>query len=102
MILENDSFPLPLSPVINTDMSVGATCIATRTALFSRGDAPMIPKRCLTLCISESVMLMKLLCLLMFPLWNFQPTRLHTDPFEKSPWGKQSLYLLCSAPAGNQ
>ena len=27
MIFENDSLPLPLSPVINTDISVGATCM---------------------------------------------------------------------------
>src|SRR5687767_2598688 len=54
MILENDSLPLPLSPVIKTVISVGATWIATLTALFSRGEVPMIPNRCLTLCISAS------------------------------------------------
>jgi hypothetical protein len=35
-------------------MSVGATWIATLTALFNNGELPMMPKRCLTLCISES------------------------------------------------
>jgi hypothetical protein len=48
------SLPLPLSPVISTDISVGATCMATLTALFSRGELPIIPNRCLTVCISKS------------------------------------------------
>src|SRR5690606_7393656 len=56
IIFENDSLPLPLSPVMSTDISVGATCIATRTALFSIGELPMMPNRCLMLCISFSVM----------------------------------------------
>src|SRR5688572_17257453 len=55
MILEKDSFPLPLSPVINTDISVGATCMATLTAWFSRGEFPIMPNRCFILCISCSV-----------------------------------------------
>src|SRR5690606_27475822 len=56
IILENDSFPLPLSPVISTDISVGATCMATFTALFSKGELPIIPNRNLRLCISASEM----------------------------------------------
>ena len=54
MIFENDSFPLPLSPVIRTVMSVGATWAATSMAWFSTGALPMMPNRCLMFCISAS------------------------------------------------
>jgi hypothetical protein len=58
MIFEKDSLPLPLSPVMSTVISVGATCIATRTALLSIGEFPMMPNRCFVLCISCSVIAM--------------------------------------------
>jgi hypothetical protein len=41
-----DSFPVPLSPLINTATSVGATCIAVFIAKFNNGELPIIPNRC--------------------------------------------------------
>jgi hypothetical protein len=43
MILENDSLPEPLSPVIKTVMSVGATCSAIEIACNREGAFPIIP-----------------------------------------------------------
>ena len=50
MIFGKNSFPTPLSPVISTDTSVGATCIATFMASFILGLMPTMPKRCFTAC----------------------------------------------------
>jgi hypothetical protein len=52
MMCENTSLPLPLSPVIKTEISVGATWFAIFIARLSKGELPMIPKRCFISCIS--------------------------------------------------
>jgi len=52
MIFENDSLPTPLSPVIKTLMSVGATLIAVSRAWFNAGELPTISNRFLMLCNS--------------------------------------------------
>ena len=51
------SFPTPLSPVISTDKSVGATWIAISMARISASLLPMMPKRNFTCCISAFVIL---------------------------------------------
>jgi hypothetical protein len=53
IILGITSFPEPLSPVISTVRSVGATCMATSIALLSSGAFPIIRKRCFILCNSS-------------------------------------------------
>jgi hypothetical protein len=55
MILGILSLPTPLSPVTNTDISVGATRIAFSIILFKLGSLPIIPKRCLVACIDSIV-----------------------------------------------
>jgi hypothetical protein len=47
MIWGITSLPVPLSPVINTLRSVGATCAAISMALSRPAEVPMMPKRCL-------------------------------------------------------
>ena len=47
------SFPTPLSPVINTDKSVGATWIAISIARFSPSEFPIMPNLSFTFCISD-------------------------------------------------
>src|SRR5690625_6488714 len=42
------SFPTPLSPVTNTEISVGATLIAFSKARFNFESLPIISKRCFT------------------------------------------------------
>ena len=54
MICGKFSLPTPLSPVISTERSVGATCMATSMARLSVASLPMIPKRCLTCCMDSS------------------------------------------------
>jgi hypothetical protein len=49
---EKTSLPLPLSPVIKTEISVGATWLAIFMALFNNGELPIMPKRCFISCIS--------------------------------------------------
>lgn len=51
------SFPTPLSPVISTDKSVGATWIAISMARISASLLPIMPKRNFTCCISAFVIL---------------------------------------------
>src|SRR3989337_477936 len=97
MIFEKDSFPLPLSPVIRTDISVGATCIATRTELFSSGAFPMIPNLWLIFWISTSVIaIIQLLYLSVLRRYNPRPVHERTDPFSDRSWEKQSLCWQCS------
>ena len=45
------SLPTPLSPVTNTEISVGATWMAFSTARFSFGSFPIIPNRCFVACM---------------------------------------------------
>ena len=47
MILLKLSFPTPLSPRINTFMSVGATLIAVSKAVVNSGECPIILNLCL-------------------------------------------------------
>lgn len=43
MILGKNSLPVPLSPVTNTERSIGATCMARETAAISPGALPTMP-----------------------------------------------------------
>ena len=45
------SFPTPLSPVMSTEMSVGATCMAFSIARFNLGSLPIMLNRCFIACI---------------------------------------------------
>jgi hypothetical protein len=47
MICGKNSFPDPLSPVTNTDKSIGATRTARCTAAINAAALPTMPKRCL-------------------------------------------------------
>ena len=49
------SLPTPLSPVISTDKSVGATCMATSIARVKASVLPIIPNLSFTCCISAFV-----------------------------------------------
>ena len=42
------SFPTPLSPMISTERSVGATCKATSNARFNASQLPTMLYRCFT------------------------------------------------------
>ena len=53
MMRGNISLPAPLSPVMSTVKSVGATCTAFSMALSSLTSLPMISKRCLMLLMSS-------------------------------------------------
>ena len=53
MIRGKISFPTPLSPVISTVKSVGATCTAFSIARFSLMSFPIISKRCLIVLMSS-------------------------------------------------
>lgn len=54
--LGKTSFPVPLSPVISTVRSVGATCLAISIDLISKDELPIIPKRCLIAWISMLIL----------------------------------------------